>query len=186
MTFKEKLAEEHPSCVHLYCNGCPFYYGYEEKRPDFCKIEDINKPCEMCWNRTIPETEEGTEMKLSDLKVGDICKLRSGDVCIVLSNSFSDNGLGLFDKESCVGYLSNYNDDLIYSDREKNSRDIIAIYKASLPNVVQAYGLTNAILRGTCNSITINWTWQGNKEVVKEMTVADIEKLVGCKVKIIK
>ena len=190
MTFKERLAKERSFCIsELYfggCVGCPCHYGYEEKLPDFCEFAKANdETCTKCWNRTILGTED-KEMKVSDLKVGDICKLRNGDICIVLSNSFSDNGLGLYDNSTCIGYLSNYNDDLTYSDRERDYRDIVAIYKASEPNMMKAYGLTMTVLKGTCNMITIDWTWQGNKEIVKEMTVADVEKLVGCRVKIVK
>ena len=130
-------------------------------------------------------------MKVSDLKVGDICMQRNGTLCIVLSNNLSSNGLGLFDGNGngiggCVGYLGDYNDDLTYPRQE--SRDILAVYKASEPNMCAAFGLTGAVFeRVNANDVTFNiWTWQGNKEVVKEMTVAEIEKLVGSKVKIIK
>lgn len=127
-------------------------------------------------------------MKLSDLKIGDICKQRDGTLCIVLSNNLSLNGLGLCSRGVCEGYLSAYNDDLTYSNRDMSRRDIIAIYQASEPNMGSAYALTQASFEeGDCSSYRyIEWTWQGNKDIVKEMTVSEIEELVGSKVKIVK
>lgn len=130
-------------------------------------------------------------MKLSDLKVGDICMQRDGTLCIVLSNSLSKNGLSLFNRNGCKGYLSDYDDDLTYSyNRDMNNRDIVGVYKASEPNMSSAYTLALSIFQGeTVASYSyIKWTWEGNKEVVKvkEMTIADVEKLVGSKVKIVK
>lgn len=59
MTFKEKLAQEHPNEICETskggCNGCPCTYGYEDKYK--CKgISD--KECTKCWNREMPMTAE--------------------------------------------------------------------------------------------------------------------------------
>lgn len=61
MTFREKLAQEHPQNIGAQyggcCHGCPSDYGYTEIRP--C----ANGPasCEDCWNREIPEQEKQPE-----------------------------------------------------------------------------------------------------------------------------
>lgn len=57
MTFKEKLAKEHPDKVDqsfgYICKGCPSHYCYETDPP--CNDSDIT--CTDCWNREIPGTE---------------------------------------------------------------------------------------------------------------------------------
>lgn len=67
MTFKEKLAIEHPDCIDESsfggCRFCPKFFGYEETKPDFCRIG--NATCTKCWNRTIP----GTENKENKFKI---------------------------------------------------------------------------------------------------------------------
>lgn len=64
MTFKEKLAMEHPDSVGPGfkggCEGCPHAWGYEESVFIDCGTE---KPCEKCWNRVIPGTENEKENK---------------------------------------------------------------------------------------------------------------------------
>lgn len=52
MTFKEKLAQEHPEKLDKGCDsgcvGCPYEYGYEENYD--CEGVD----CLTCWNREMP------------------------------------------------------------------------------------------------------------------------------------
>ena len=59
MTFREKLAKEHPEYVNDGgvggCNRCPFTYGYENKpSTKFCREHS----CRECWDREIPEPEK--------------------------------------------------------------------------------------------------------------------------------
>lgn len=65
MTFKEKLAKEHPSKVIDTavggCLGCPHDYDYEKysDNEEFCASrEPVEEHCRECWNREIPETEK--------------------------------------------------------------------------------------------------------------------------------
>ena len=62
MTFKEKLAKEHPECVDEKCTGgareCPSSYGYEDE--DNCG-HLIGLSCAECWNREIPEPKVATQ-----------------------------------------------------------------------------------------------------------------------------
>lgn len=57
MTFKEKLAIEHPDKLDPRCGGgclgCPSDYGYCGGSP--CNEAYVS--CTECWNREIPETE---------------------------------------------------------------------------------------------------------------------------------
>lgn len=59
MTFKERLAKEHPQYVNKAfgggCLSCPSVYGYEAARPAEC--DDNTFFCDDCWNREIPEQE---------------------------------------------------------------------------------------------------------------------------------
>ena len=60
MTFREKLAKEHPEYADETevggCKGCPFDYWYEIE-PKHCPC---NGDCRKCWDREIPKTyEEG-------------------------------------------------------------------------------------------------------------------------------
>lgn len=57
MTFREKLAQEHPQQLNRTamggCDGCPCEYGYEK---EYVCGGGSSIRCEMCWNREIPET----------------------------------------------------------------------------------------------------------------------------------
>lgn len=53
MTFREKLAIEHPDAVSEDyiggCGLCPISYGYEDEKPYACR--DGSLSCANCWNR---------------------------------------------------------------------------------------------------------------------------------------
>ena len=67
MTFREKLAQEHPECIDNRlvsgCTGCPSNYGYE---PDY---ECGGLSCWECWNREMPLTPE--EQEKHDLEINE-------------------------------------------------------------------------------------------------------------------
>lgn len=71
MTFREKLAQEHPESINDHydggCYGCPYEYGYELpwKRP--CGGEFATIGCRACWDREIPMTPE--EQEEHDLEI---------------------------------------------------------------------------------------------------------------------
>ena len=56
MTYREKLAKEHPEEIDDTdwggCNGCPSSYGYESYRGCYDGDEES---CTACWDREIPE-----------------------------------------------------------------------------------------------------------------------------------
>ena len=55
MTYREKLAHEHPDHIDKSCpggvNGCPHMFGYEIPYP--CD-EITDDGCRKCWDREIP------------------------------------------------------------------------------------------------------------------------------------
>lgn len=68
MTFREKLAQEHPECIDSRlvsgCQGCPSHYGYE---PEF-DCEGLT--CKDCWSREIPMTpKEQAAQEKHDLEI---------------------------------------------------------------------------------------------------------------------
>lgn len=128
-------------------------------------------------------------MKKSDLKVGDIVKTRNDKYLVVLPNEYSNDGLSLFSASSrgCYHYLDGYEDDLTCS-KNRDMDDIVAVYKTSEPNKNHAHTLIRDILSNeyfSCPFInTIKWDWEEPK--IKEVTMAELEALYGCKVKIVK
>ena len=64
MTFREKLAQEHPDFLNDAfdggCANCPRHYGYEEISPAFCG--DANdEMCRKCWDREMPVIKPMTQ-----------------------------------------------------------------------------------------------------------------------------
>ena len=64
MTFRERLAKEHPECISEDfvggCENCPYDYGYE--RRNYARCLGIkacgDAACRACWDREIPMTPE--------------------------------------------------------------------------------------------------------------------------------
>lgn len=88
MTFKEKAMHEHPEMIdESSCGGvkyCPYVYGYEKFDRDLCgKIT-----CIKCWNREMPEERKddmNKEFTKADLKPGNMCKTRNGEIYMWLN-----------------------------------------------------------------------------------------------------
>lgn len=63
MTCREKLKQEHPGKVSVFCVGgcvgCPGEYGYADN-PDCCETSEEN--CTKCWDREV-ETDVGGIIK---------------------------------------------------------------------------------------------------------------------------
>ena len=119
-------------------------------------------------------------MKLNDLKEFDIVKRRDGLIMIVLYNSLH-NCLALFSPETCgcSDLLEAYGEDMTIKLHTNSDRDIVAVYKST---DLGKYTLLKNYFENRCEDY--EWTWE--REEVKEMTIAEIEALVGCKIKIIK
>ena len=123
-------------------------------------------------------------MKKEDLEVFDVVKLRDGKVLMVLPNKNSNEGLGIFslDTAGCFAYLESYNEDLeyIYDSRVRNiitRRDIVAVYKSK--------GMEYSTIKRMFHENMKDFNWHWERQETKEMTIAEIEKELGYKVKII-
>ena len=57
MTFKEKLARDHPDEIEHFTIYCPCDFDYESD--SFC--ESDTRDCVSCWNREMPETNSGPQ-----------------------------------------------------------------------------------------------------------------------------
>ena len=125
-------------------------------------------------------------MKKSDLRVGDVVKTREGHYLVIFPNANSQDGLGTFRGGSfgCQCYLSRYYEDL--TNRDNSKYDIVAVYKASEPRKDRAYLAIKSIMSNDIDEFLLgrlDWDWE--EEVIKEVTISELEKLYGCKVKIV-
>ena len=131
-------------------------------------------------------------MKKSDLKVGDIIKTRDGKYLVILSNDCSKDGLGAFSSKTygCHCYMSEYEEDLTCKNKMRNDKDIIAVYKGSEPAKKYAFRAIDIIINNESDEYDkkfleqIPWDWE-RPEPIKEMTMEELEKHFGCKVKIV-
>lgn len=62
MTFRERLAKEHPDCIDPHCGGgcqgCPHDYGYTHETCPYDGVNYRQEKCNACWDREIPISEE--------------------------------------------------------------------------------------------------------------------------------
>ena len=128
----------------------------------------------------------------ADLKVGDIVKIRKGYYLAILPNNMSSDGLSTFSKITigCHCYLHTYNEDLTHISNKEC--DIVAVLRGSEANKGEnIYSLLQTIL--ACNDKEIvddefkyvRWDWERKEEPIKELTMEELEKHFGCKIKII-
>ena len=118
-------------------------------------------------------------MKKSELKQGALVQMRNGNVYILIGKKFVNLRNGGFMP------LENYNEDLLtcYPTIEPlndvNSKyDVMKVFNSSLEH--QGY---HTYITGC----SFKWTWERKEEEPsKELTVGEIEKLLGYKIKIVK
>jgi len=118
-------------------------------------------------------------MKKSELKQGALVQMRNGNVYILIGKKFVNLKNGGFMP------LENYNEDLLTSYPtieplyDVNSKyDVMKVFNSSLEH--QGY-------RTYISGCSFEWTWERKEEEPsKELTVGEIEKLLGYKVKIVK
>lgn len=120
-------------------------------------------------------------MTKSDLEIFDVVKLRDGRLFMVLPNNLSPDGLGIFSLEAggCHEYMTDYTDDLTCSDGT-NSDDIIAVYKSK----GREYSVIRDLFVDKSFERARKWTWERREP--KEMTMEELEKVLGYPVKIVK
>jgi hypothetical protein len=120
-------------------------------------------------------------MKKSELKQGALVQMRNGNVYILIGKKFVNLKDG--------GYmpLERYNEDLltcnsiiepIYDVVSNSKYDVMKVFNSSFEHLgYHAY----------INGYSFEWTWERKEEEPsKELTVGEIEKLLGYKVKIVK
>ena len=95
MTFREKLAQEHPKRINEDamggCDGCPLEYGYEEEYD--CGGGSYSV-CEACWNREMPDTP-------APMTAEEAWEIAS----MIIKMSFAERNMILGTDDSCNGYL---------------------------------------------------------------------------------
>lgn len=120
--------------------------------------------------RVAKPTSLGIEIKLSDLRVGDIVRFRQGGIAIVFINSRSKNNLGLFTNLGCFMYLDNFQEDLTYF--QKGKWDIVSVCKISDATIKREYiiyDILEKFMKGTLtknNIEAIPWDW--NRKETKQ------------------
>ena len=106
-------------------------------------------------------------MKKEDIKSGMLVKLRKGCWCLVIEY----NGrLLLVNRDECQSDMSEFNNDL--TDNKFDEFDIIAVARTG----------QNNLIRLEENDFNIIW----ERDEAKEMTIEEIEKELGYKIKIVK
>lgn len=129
------------------------------------------------------------------IKEGDIVLLKDGRRCIVMPNANDPNdGLVLYGVlnlsnpflANCnrpfgiVSCIDSYNDDLTTSGGD----DRYTIMAVRENPIAAASCLFEMLTNDSINEDRYYWDWK--REEVKEVTMAEVEKKFGCKVKIVK
>lgn len=104
----------------------------------------------------------------SDITAGMMVKYRDGRLAIVYNAA---EGIVFVDTVGVYAEAAHYNDDLSYGNKAMSYIDIVAVYGVAEARYVNRY-----------ETVTRELLW----EEVAEMTVAEIEKALGRKIRIIK
>lgn len=115
-----------------------------------------------------PQFEEVKEMTKKDLKVGYVVEFEDKNLAMVLPSCSNDL---CFSGASEYGPLTDINDDLTLSPFYTNEK------------IIKVYGLSNNAEAHLLSKDGRKLLWQ--REEIKEVTLSEIEKMYGCKVKII-
>jgi len=120
-------------------------------------------------------------LKKSDLKQGALVQMRNGNMYILIGKKFVNLKNGGFMP------LENYNEDLltcnsiiepIYDVVSNSKYDVMKVFNSSFEHQGYYTYITGC---------SFKWTWERKEEEPsKELTVGEIEKLLGYKVKIVK
>ena len=117
-------------------------------------------------------------MNKSCLRKWDIVELRNGERRFVIGESLvSDNGF--YSGLDCYDDELNYTGMFSYSLESKSKFDIMKVYTP-----IWAYTNLDNFLAMLSPDFNIRWDWE--REEIKEVTMAEVEAVFGCKVKIVK
>ena len=153
------------SLTKLFRDGISTYKNGDKE----CRIYDINHPkCELEFYEDVEEHKENGMFTKDDLKVGYLVKLRNEQIAHVVNTQ--EKGLGL-NFENAWDTLRDYSNDLTNET-------------ASGFDVDEVYGLTKEGMNAhmfTVSGRKLLW----KREEVKEMTIEDIQKALGHKIKVV-
>ena len=146
------------------------YYESEDV-PSLLMYDLDNKRCEVEFYEDVedaPSAKENGMFKKDDLKVGYLVKVRNGEFAHVVNTI--NNGM-CFNYERSWSTVANYNENLtnvLYDDFD----------------IVEVYGLTEKGCEAHKFGINDrNLLWK--REEVKEMTIEEIQKALGHKIKVV-
>lgn len=169
MTIEEKKRKIDDYCLSHQCIKCPCYKRYSCSY-DSNYNDNINATYKKIFGKE--ENEMNKEFTKGDLKTGMIVETREGVKYVVLRNACTFGDLIVNGKDLYWNELSNYNDELI-EHNDYNELDIVKVYKPKHPYAIHTF-----------EEDKLELIWE--REEYKEMTVAEIEKELGYKVKIVK
>lgn len=153
--------------------GCNTVYVCNRyaKRLMYANKDDYVKDSDtvISFDEFMKEVDGVKEFTKSDLEVGMFVKLRDGKVFLVLE---SYEELYLTSTSGYYSNLKNFNENL--TNKNYRGSDIVSIYLPKKADYL-SYHLIG-------DNLELIW----EREEVKELTMEDIEKIVGCKVKIVK
>lgn len=112
-------------------------------------------------------------MQKSDLKTGMVVQVRNGDKYLVLLDNPDEPNMNLIGFDGGFLQLVTYDDDMIAQSKYR-AFDIMSVYtlQSSIQNLLTKSHLQYKLL------------WERKKEI-KEMTIAEVEKELGFKIKIV-
>lgn len=95
MTYKEKIIMTNPSAISPFCDGgvkgCPGTYFLNAPHYLRDNCTSYGDSCEICWNRTIPETEEEQSTSFQEdmmAVLGDMTKAQAKEAIEFLWNKY--------------------------------------------------------------------------------------------------
>lgn len=118
-----------------------------------------------------------TKIRKSDLKTSDVVLSTKGSYGIVLRGT---------PKGDLVKWFKNKNDEIIHKYRSLDmiNDDLTFTFDGKDNRIIKVYRVTDQHDMSTMNAIQDKYLfWE---EKVKEVTIADLEEIYGCKVKVIK
>ena len=121
-----------------------------------------------CWTDEMLELAEEKQFTKADLKTGMVVEIRGGGRYLVIGNRMVNEDDHLL--------LGDYREDLTDGD-DMTDFDIVKVYEI---NSDYLYDIEDVLLHSSLNLI-----WERKEEVVKEMSVEEIEKELGYKVKVV-
>lgn len=128
------------------------------------------------------------EFYKKDLMTGDVVLSTKGSYGVVLRNTAAGMSMGIpFDEDDCdyIKWFKNKKGEIIHKVRDLNTLSNEMVFKGEpTQRIIKVYRPTDPHDVTTMAAIAEKYLiWEYK---VKEVTVSELEKLFGCKVKIVK